>query len=77
MEGILRIKKYVVFSITFQVLFTILICFIISRQFGLSLGESVFIGFLVSHSSTAIVLKLIQHRGEVESPQGEICLYAY
>jgi len=59
MGGILRIKKNVVFAGAFQVLFTILISFVTSRQFGLSLGQSVFIGFLVSLSSTAIVLKLI------------------
>ena len=74
MENLLRIKKFVVFGGAFQVLFTILISFIISRQFGLSLGQSVFIGFLVSLSSTAIVLRLIQQRGEVESPQGQLSL---
>jgi CPA2 family monovalent cation:H+ antiporter-2 len=76
-EDMLIIKKYVGLGGASQVLFTILISFVISRHFGLSLDQSVFIGFLVSLSSTAIVLKLIQQRDEVESPQGQICLYAY
>ena len=42
--------------------------------FNLSFRESLFIGFLFSLSSTAIVLKLIQERGEMDSPQGRIIL---
>jgi CPA2 family monovalent cation:H+ antiporter-2 len=38
------------------------------------LGEAVFIGFLISLSSTAIVLRLLQQRAEVESPQGSTTL---
>jgi len=74
MESLLRIKKYVIFGGAFQVLITILISFVISRQFGLPVGQSVFIGFLVSLSSTAIVLRLFQQRAEVESPQGQLSL---
>ena len=74
MESLLRIKKYVIFGGAFQVLITILISFVISRQFGLAVGQSVFIGFLVSLSSTAIVLRLLQQRAEVESPQGQLSL---
>jgi monovalent cation:H+ antiporter-2, CPA2 family len=36
--------------------------------------ESVFIGFLLSLSSTAIVLKLLQERAEADSPHGRISL---
>jgi CPA2 family monovalent cation:H+ antiporter-2 len=74
MESLLRIKKYVIFGGAFQVLITTLISFVISRQFGLAIGQSVFIGFLVSLSSTAIVLRLFQQRAEVESPQGQLSL---
>jgi hypothetical protein len=38
--------------------------------FGRPLGESIFMGFLLSLSSTAIVLKLLQERGEVDTPHG-------
>lgn len=74
MESLLRIKKYVIFAGALQVLITILISFVILRQFGLAIGQSVFIGFLVSLSSTAIVLRLFQQRAEVESLQGQLSL---
>jgi CPA2 family monovalent cation:H+ antiporter-2 len=41
---------------------------------GLPTGESVLIGFLVALSSTAIVLKLLQERGEVDTPHGSMTL---
>ena len=74
LKGLLRIKKYVIFGGAFQALITILISFVIARQFGIAIGQSVFIGFLVSLSSTAIVLRLFQQRAEVESPQGQLSL---
>jgi CPA2 family monovalent cation:H+ antiporter-2 len=39
-----------------------------------AVGPAVFIGFLVSLSSTAIVLRLFQERAEIESPQGQTSL---
>ena len=41
---------------------------------GLDLNHALLIGFLVSLSSTAIVLKLLQERAEVESPHGRTSL---
>ena len=38
------------------------------------LPQGVFAGFLVALSSTAIVMKIIQERGEVDSPQGRNAL---
>ncbi|MBU2497588.1 MAG: cation:proton antiporter [Proteobacteria bacterium] len=74
LENLLRIKRYVLLGGTLQVGMTILVAFFISRQLGLGPGQSVFVGFLVSLSSTAIVLKLLQERAEVESPQGKLAL---
>jgi len=37
-------------------------------------GESIFMGFLIALSSTAIVLKLIQERAEIDSPHGRTTL---
>lgn len=39
-----------------------------------SVGKSVFVGFLAALSSTAIVLKELQGRAELESPQGRVSL---
>jgi len=71
---LLQIKKSVLMGGSIQVLLTLLVTFVIARQLGQPIGESIFIGFLISLSSTAIVLKLIQERAEVDSPHGRITL---
>ena len=71
---LLEIKKSVLMGGSLQVLLTLLAAFSIVRHFGQTFGEAVFIGFLVALSSTAIVLKLIQERAEVDSPHGRTTL---
>ena len=44
------------------------------RPTGCFLAAAMFMGFLISLSSTAIVLKLLQERAEIELPQGRISL---
>jgi monovalent cation:H+ antiporter-2, CPA2 family len=41
---------------------------------GLSLNQAIVMGFLFSLSSTAIVLKILHQRGEMDSPHGSIAL---
>ncbi len=58
-----------------QVLLTTAACTGILTAFsGLGLREALFYGFLVSLSSTAVVLKILGDRGETDSPQGRISL---
>ncbi len=71
---LLKIRKSVLMGGSIQVGLTILVTFIVARQIGYETGQSVFLGFLISLSSTAIVLKLIQERGEVDSPFGSSTL---
>ncbi len=42
--------------------------------FGWPAGEAILMGFLLSLSSTAIVLKILHERGEIDSPHGSIAL---
>jgi CPA2 family monovalent cation:H+ antiporter-2 len=42
--------------------------------FGVRIEEALFYGFLISLSSTAVVLKILGDRGEIDSPQGRISL---
>ncbi len=42
--------------------------------FGYTLGLAILMGFLFSLSSTAIVLKILHERGEIDSPHGSIAL---
>jgi CPA2 family monovalent cation:H+ antiporter-2 len=69
-KKLLEIKKQVVVGGTLQVGLTILAVFFIARQIELSPSEAIFYGFLISLSSTAIVLRLIQERAEVDTPHG-------
>lgn len=69
------IKHVIFIGGTLQVGLTILIVW------GLAYGildipteQAVFLGFLISLSSTAIVLKLLQENGEMSSPHGKIAL---
>lgn len=69
-KKLIEIKKQVVVGGSLQVGLTIFAVFIIARQLGLSSAEAIFYGFLISLSSTAIVLRLIQERAEVDTPHG-------
>jgi len=71
---LLEIRKSVLVGGSIQVLLTILVTFVVAGQLGYSLGVSIFIGFLISLSSTAIVLKLIKDRAEADSPYGRTTL---
>jgi CPA2 family monovalent cation:H+ antiporter-2 len=74
LKKLLQIRKSVLMGGSLQVSLTFLATFFIARWFGQAFGEAVFIGFLVALSSTAIVLKLIQERAEVDSPHGRTTL---
>jgi len=71
---LLQIRKSVLMGGTLQVLLTTLATMLIMVKMGRPLGESVFIGFLISLSSTAIVLKIIQDRSEIDTPYGRSTL---
>ena len=73
-EKLLEIKKSVLLGGSLQVGLTFLATMYIARHFGQPPGEAIFIGFLVALSSTAIVLKLIQERAEVDTPHGRTTL---
>jgi len=74
LKKLLQIRKSVLMGGSLQVFLTFLAALFIARRFGQAFGEAVFIGFLVALSSTAIVLKIIQERAEVDSPHGRTTL---
>ncbi len=73
-KRLVQIKVSVLLGGSFQVILTFLATLFIYRHFCQTFGEAVFIGFLVTLSSTAIVLKLYQERAEVNSPHGHTTL---
>ncbi|PIU54076.1 MAG: potassium transporter KefB, partial [Deltaproteobacteria bacterium CG07_land_8_20_14_0_80_60_11] len=72
--NLLQIRQSVLVAGPIQVAATCLAGLVLALQFGKTMGEAVFIGFLMSLSSTAIVLKLLQERAEVDTPHGRTSL---
>ena len=73
-RSLLQIRKTVLLGGSLQIALTILAGFAAARLFGYSFSEAVFAGFLLSLSSTAIVMKTLQDRAEMETPQGNAAL---
>ncbi|GAB4225813.1 MAG: cation:proton antiporter [Chlamydiales bacterium] len=71
---ILEYKRYFFLGGGIQVGLTVLIGTLIGQSLGRPLNESLFLGCLLSLSSTAIVLRLLQERKEISSSHGKLCL---
>ncbi|MDQ1254197.1 MAG: monovalent cation:H+ antiporter-2, family [Euryarchaeota archaeon] len=70
-----KMKKDIMMGGTLHLLFTTILIFITCSALGFSPNTSVFIGcILISHSSTAVVLKVLQDRNEVYTPHGKTSL---
>lgn len=74
LKSLLSIKKAVFIGGSLQVFITILVTTLITHFFGFDWNVSVFLGFLISLSSTAIVLKLLQEGGQVNTISGRTTL---
>lgn len=74
LQHLLKIRKRAFLGGFLQVSFTVLAFFMASRVFGMSWQGSIFIGFLASLSSSAIVLKILQERSELTSNYGRTVL---
>lgn len=74
LKDLMKIKKYVLVGGSLQVSLTILAVYAIMRFMEYPAGTSILLGFLVSLSSTAIVLRIIQSKDELYTPQGRTIL---
>lgn len=74
LKGLASMKKTILLGGGMQVGGTIFFTAVVSYFLGLPLNTAVFLGFLFSLSSTAIVLKLLQEKGEVTSPHGRVAV---
>src|SRR3989338_8289851 len=70
LERILPIRRHVLWAGGLQIALTTLAVVLISSSLGFSLEVGIFYCFLVSLSSTAIVLRIYNERGEIDAPQG-------
>lgn len=66
------IKKAVFLGGGLQVLFTVMVVGLLAMALRMPVEKSIFIGFLFSLSSTAIVLKILLERGELSTHHGRV-----
>ena len=70
LNHLIKIRKIVFFGGFIQLLVTAGITMLLSRMYDMGWEASLFVGFLTALSSTALVLKILQERGELTSNYG-------
>jgi CPA2 family monovalent cation:H+ antiporter-2 len=70
--ALFSVQRRVIWAGLLQVLFTIIVVTAIAQVFGVPERQGVFFGFLVALSSTAIVLRIYNERGEIHSIHGRV-----
>lgn len=73
-KKLVKIKRLFLLGGSLQVGLTVAVGFLIGMLLNRPWGESIFLGCILSMSSTAIVMRLLESRGESASPQGRISL---
>jgi len=74
LKNLKRIRSAVLGGGFSQVLLTLLVTAAIAYPFLGKLNESIFTGFLVALSSTAIIMKMLLDRAEMDSPHGRLSM---
>lgn len=72
--SLVKIRKTLFLGGSFQVVLTIAAAAGVAFWVGNPWNEALFIGFLIALSSTAIVLKILQDKGELVTPHGKTSL---
>lgn len=74
LSGLLRLRRAVLFGGSLQCLSGIAVGYGAGLLLGFSPAQALFLGFLLALSSTAIVMRLLQQRYELETPHGRSTL---
>jgi CPA2 family monovalent cation:H+ antiporter-2 len=74
LKSLKRIRSTIIRGGFSQVLLTLLVTAAIAYPFLGKLNESIFTGFLVALSSTAIIMKMLLDRAEMDSPHGRLSI---
>jgi CPA2 family monovalent cation:H+ antiporter-2 len=72
LETVLAVQRRIIWAGVLQVVGTIIVVAGVAKLFNLSTEVGIFYGFLVALSSTAIVLRIYNDRGEINSIQGRL-----
>ncbi len=70
LDEIIKAQRRLILAGALQVSLTTFAVFVVFVLFGTSLETAIFYGFLLSLSSTAIVLRIYDERREINAPQG-------
>jgi CPA2 family monovalent cation:H+ antiporter-2 len=74
LRALKKIKTIVLLGGGLQVLVTVALVFAIGLFSGIAPAQALFLGFLVSLSSTAIVMKLLSEKDGTDTPHGKISI---
>jgi len=74
LERLRRLWKAILLGGGMQVVATVAVASAVANWFGLPPGAALFFGCVVAVSSTAIVLKALSRRGEIDAPHGRLAL---
>jgi monovalent cation:H+ antiporter-2, CPA2 family len=74
LQRLMHMRRLLIVAGGLQVSLTIIITGFLFYLVGIPLNQSVFFGMLLSLSSTAIVLKLLDDKNELEAPHGRIAV---
>lgn len=74
LKKLVQIKRLFLLGGSLQVGLTILVSFLIAKGLGRPWGESLFLGCLLSMSSTAVVLGILDQTGDSASPHGRLSI---
>lgn len=72
LERLRRLWKSVLIGGTLQVGLTLGVVLLISPLLGITLSQATLLGFIVAVSSTAIVLRALESRGDLDAPHGRL-----
>ncbi len=73
-EKLVRLRTFLLVGGGLQVALTLAAILALARLWGMSLALAIYLGMLVSLSSTVIVMRLLADRGEMDSPHGRTSL---
>ena len=73
-EKLVRLRTFLLVGGGLQVALTLAAILALARLWGMSLALAIYLGMLVSLSSTVIVMRLLADRGEIDSPHGRTSL---
>jgi len=73
-QRMLALKKVLIIGVSLQIIFTTIFLFIFGIIFSFNIKEALFFGIVCSLSSTAIVVKILSERNEIETQEGDVSI---